>query len=620
MRILRALSLLPLIFCCLITEGEASVFIKSNTTSLALRPYVEVLEDSSGLLTMADIERSDISAKFHTVAGDSDLNFSYTTSTYWLRLRLMPVANTPSPWLLEISYPSLDYVDLYTRNGNALIHQSSSDHRPFSDKPFVHRNLVFPLALTAGTEQTVYLRVHTEGSLTLPMTLWSPAALHANDQEIYSLFAIYFGMLLALGLYNLLLYSSLREHIYLTYFGFVTWLIIGQLSMLGLANQFLWPDWPTWGNIALPTGYCLTGYFAVSFTRQFLQTKLSTPRLDRISQLLQFGFIVGAAAPTLGFYSFGGIATALLGASFSAIAVISGFIAVKNHQPGARLFLTAWSLLLLGVAMLGFRTMGWVPTNIFTSYGMQIGSAFEMLLLSFALADRIHTLKREKEIAQTEALLIKEQAMNALLQSEKVLEQRIQERTSELADTNKRLRESEAAQRELANHDQLTGLGNRIFLQQQLEFVVARSQREGSTFALLVIDLDEFKPVNDSYGHAIGDEVLISIARRLEECVRVTDLISRIGGDEFVVVIEAIHDPIQAHEVGEKIIEKLSLPFEIGSRQIKVGASIGIALYPADTRETDKLFQLADQAMYEAKQAGKGVCKIAAPSEKVSTG
>lgn len=611
MLVTRLLALSLMIMLGLFKVDAQAVQLKSDTASLALRPYVEVLEDPTGKLTLSKVERAENASRFHAFPGTSDLNFGYTSSAIWLRLRLIPEINTPAFWLLEIAYPSLDHVEMYTRHENNLIHMTSGDHRPFTERPYAHRNLIFPLTLAPESEQVIFLRVESSGSLTLPLTLWTPSALHSHDQRIYSLFAFYFGMLLALGLYNLLLYFSLRESIYLTYFAFVAWLTIGQLSMIGLGNQFFWPDSPVWGNFILPTGYCLTGYFGTSFTRLFLNTKRNSPRFDRFFQSLQIGFLIGAIAPVFGFYSIGGIIVAILGATFSVTSVICGVIAVKDNQPGARLFLVAWSLFLFGVALLGFRTLDWLPTNLLTSYGMQIGSALEMLLLSFALADRIHALRKDKELAQAEALHSKGLAMEALQRSEKELEQLIEERTSELAEANERLLKSEETQRQLANHDPLTGLANRIYLQHKLELVIARAKRESSTFAMLVVDLDGFKPVNDDYGHSVGDKVLIGVARRFLECVRVTDIVARVGGDEFVLIIEDLRTLEYAQQVSEKIIALLNTPFEIDGQSIKVGASSGIALWPSDSRDIEKLFHLADQAMYQAKQSGQGRYQVA---------
>ena len=176
--------------------------------------------------------------------------------------------------------------------------QDAGDLAPFSSRPFVHRNLVFPLALVPGSEQQLYLRVSSSGSITLALTLWSAKALHQHDQRVYAILAAYFGMLLALGLYNLLLYFSLREAAYLAYVGVVASMAVAQLSILGLGNQFLWPNWPAWGNLALPLGFCLTGYFGALFTRRFLNTATTTPRFDRLLGALQGLSLIHISEPT----------------------------------------------------------------------------------------------------------------------------------------------------------------------------------------------------------------------------------------------------------------------------------------------------------------------------------
>ncbi len=250
---------------------------------------------------------------------------------------------------------------------------------------------------------------------------------------------------------------------------------------------------------------------------------------------------------------------------------------------------------------------------------MPIGSALEMLLLSFALADRIHVARRETELAQAENLRAKMAAMDALQQSEKALEQRVLRRTAELADANERLRQNEAELRKLAHHDPLTGLPNRTLLYEELRRTIARCRRSGESFAALMVDLDGFKPINDTYGHAIGDRLLQSIAPRLQECVRASDVVARLGGDEFVVVVEGVVDAPQALTIGSKIIALLSRPVSIDEHWVQVGASVGIALWPADGDDCERLLQAADQAMYGAKQAGRGRCTLATPADRLTT-
>src|SRR5262249_453812 len=143
-------------------------------------------------------------------------------------------------------------------------------------------HLVFPLMLEPGQTITVYPRVTSAGNLTIPVALWQPAALHRHDQEAYAALSVYYGMLLALLLYNLLLYFSIRDPVFLAYVAFVTAMTIGMSSQNGFGNQFLWPDWPQWGNIALPSGMSAAGFCAALFTRVFLGTRKQWPRLDRV--------------------------------------------------------------------------------------------------------------------------------------------------------------------------------------------------------------------------------------------------------------------------------------------------------------------------------------------------
>ncbi len=168
------------------------------------------------------------------------------------------------------------------------------------------------------------------------------------------------------------------------------------------------------------------------FARQFLGTKQNMPWLDRLFQILQLCFLLTALTTMFYSYRAGGIGIALFGMAFSVTGVTGGLFALKRGLPGAGLYLLAWTLLLMGVVLLAMRTLDWLPTNLLTTYGMQIGSALEMLLFSFALANRIHILRREKEQAQAAALQSERVAREALQRSEKVLEERIAQRTAEL--------------------------------------------------------------------------------------------------------------------------------------------------------------------------------------------
>lgn len=178
-------------------------------------------------------------------------------------------------------------------------------------------------------------------------------------------------------------------------------------------------------------------------------------------------------------------------------------------------------------------------------------------------------------------------------------------------------RRAEKQIRFLAHHDSLTGLGNRLHFKARIELAITRARRRDSGFGIIFLDLDHFKRINDTFGHSVGDDVLKTVADRIEECLRTTDevtrggeaneelLISRLGGDEFTVMLPDIQDPSTLAPVAQRILDALNRPFALPDHQIVLGASIGIATWPEDGRDIDTLLRNADSAMYHAKSDGR---------------
>ncbi|MGH8616691.1 MAG: 7TM diverse intracellular signaling domain-containing protein [Burkholderiales bacterium] len=579
----------------------------------ALAPVLSTLEDPEGRLTIGDITAPDNTVRFRPAAPDrGELNFGYSRATYWIAVPLRLARDAPAHWLLEAGYSSLDRVEVYTpRPGGGYTQQVAGDLQPFAERLFPHRHLVFPIDLVPGAAQTLYLRVVSQGNLTVPLTLWQPAALHAHDQRTYALLSLYYGMLLALLLYNLLLYCAVRDPAFLAYVAFVACMIVGQASLNGFGNQFLWPAWPAWGNVALPSGMSAAGFFGILFTRLFLGTRDAEPRLDRMLVALAVAFAFSALSPLVLPYRFAAMFTSIAGIGGAVVMVASGVVCLRKGHPGARYFLIAWTLLLAGVAILAMRNMGWLPTNAFTTYAMQIGSALEMLLLSFALAERINSMRREKELATQEALAAKQSAVETLRNSELELERRVAERTLALGMANQRLREKEQELQHIARHDPLTGLANRALLDERIPEALSRARRADRRVALLLVDLDGFKAVNDDYGHAIGDELLVIVGRKLAGCIRETDTIARLGGDEFVVLLESLGERGEASQVADKLVAAVDQPMALSSGAVAVTASVGIAYFPDDADNPQALLNHADSAMYAAKADGRNRWRMA---------
>ncbi len=177
--------------------------------------------------------------------------------------------------------------------------------------------------------------------------------------------------------------------------------------------------------------------------------------------------------------------------------------------------------------------------------------------------------------------------------------------TCVLRDITERMN-SEVAIQKLALYDQLTGAANRHEFHRRLDTAISLAGRQGVTAALLLLDLDKFKEVNDTYGHPVGDELLISVTRILEESVRDSDTVARIGGDEFAVILNNVVDPLRIRQVAERIVDGLSQSMVVDGSLISTGTSVGISIYPRDAKDAKELVRLGDKALYEAKRRGRG--------------
>ncbi len=529
----------------------ATLSLTPGDAQVEIGPYLQVLEDREGSLSIGDLDAPDVAGRFAPVEAQGAPNFGYSASAFWLRLDVAAAAAMTR--YLEIGYPSLDSVDLFVPQGAGSYQRlSSGDSVPNARRPLPHHDLLFPVELRAGTTR-LYLRVASAGGLSVPATLWEPASFHWSSQGSYAAYFLYYGMLLALGLYNLLLYFRLRERVYLYYVLFLTSMCLGIASLHGHAAQFLWPNSPLWTHYALVVGMGLAGLLAAFFSRAFLNLRHSMPRMD---QAFVFWIVWYAAAISLGFVSYrlseGLIALGSIG--FDLTALVAGVVCLRRGHAGARFYLLAWTVLLAGSMTLSAKSFGWLPTNVLTSNSLQFGSAIEMLLLSFALADRLQALRRLEHEAQT---------------------------------------------------DPLTGLRNRrsFFVQANLE--LERAIRHGRRLAVAVIDVDHFKAINDTHGHALGDQVLATLARTLASELREIDVLGRLGGEEFGIVMPET-DACGAWATCERIRAALErCPVLTEGRTIGITVSIGVSEIRDGAHSIEKLLADADSALYEAKGGGR---------------
>lgn len=610
MRINEKFSRVLLLFFCGCYLPVVNVFagkLGLDTTQLVQAPvsltqYFAVLEDPSLSLTLNDVLTPEVASQFKgNQLSATALNYGYSHSAYWLRVALRNERQTPRELMLEISQPSLGSVQLYQARADGRYQATSTGMTgPFSTRSYPNRQFVFPLTLPANSNQLVFLRIHSTNPTYIPATLWTPLAFHQHERNDYLAQAWYFGMATAMILFNLLLFVGLRDRIYLLYVTFAACLALSLASLTGLAKEFLWPDAALWADISMTVGFSLSFAALLVFMRHMLDTKKVIPKFDPLLRI----FVGLLLLSTIGFvfwYPALIQSAALLYIIASALVLGTSLYCAFRRQRSAIFFVSAYTTLLFGVVMTALRNSGILPINLLTMNALQVGSAAEMLLLAFALADRFNMARRDKARAQAQALEAQQQLVTHLRSSERLLEARVAERTDELQIMNHRL---EA----LSTSDALTGIANRRRFDEVLALEWARAVRKGHTLAVAMFDVDWFKKYNDHYGHQAGDECLRRIAQTLEASVgRSGDLVARYGGEEFIFIAPATEGR-DALSMAWKIceaLEALALPHETSMfNRVTISAGVAAAV-PGNGDTPDVLVKRADEALYLAKEQGR---------------
>lgn len=575
--------------CLLAFSAQAAgswVALDSNTQVLDSR--FQILRDPSRSMTLADVQAHP--EDFHPSMGRSSLHLGYTPDAVWLKLVIYSTEKTPVQRILNFEYAYLDDLTLYQVSDTGISVMHSGYEIPVAERAMHHRRPAFPLVLPPQRDVTFYIRVVTNGSMTLDAWLSPVQSFHQFSYDILLLLAIYYGMLLALGLYNLFMFLVLREKAFLFYACFALSFGVAAFSTNGLAPLYFWPEWGNGVSRVIPSGFIMATLWAVVFARYFLNLSDYVPRLDQLLKRLIWIWWAMLALSLLVSVQSALKIMSLMGVSTAILMFVMGVVGIYKKVPASGYFMLAWLCLFIGTTLVSIRNLGWIPSNFFTVFSMQMGSAIEMLLLSFGLASRFNALKRQKLLAQ-------EKLVNMLKLQEAILERRVSERTAALEKAREQLEQRVV-------EDALTGVLNRHGLQLKFSQLKAESPQ---ALAIVLIDLDGFKPINDRYGHEAGDELLHVIAQRLSQCVDDQGIVARLGGDEFVVVTTMFTLVDDLRRWGAQLLNRVGKEILLSTGQtVEVKASIGIWLTVAVQATTLKQgLRCADQAMYQVKHSGK---------------
>jgi diguanylate cyclase (GGDEF)-like protein len=531
--------------------------------------------------------------------GKDGAQFGFIAEPIWLAARLENGGDTPLTRLLVIAQPRLDRIEVYTREGATMRPLGVlGDHMRFDQRTrnFRHPNLALPLPARSGVD--LLLKVQSQSSIQVPAKLYDEGAFDTYTRGVDVIDALYFGLLIALLLYNLALLLAVGDRTYLHYVVYLGAFATMMLALSGIGFQLLWPDNPGFNAVAVPCFAMVLLAASTNFQRVFLDLPRQMPRMDRAFRAIVWGSLLFAMLSPLIPTRTANIVTNFGFTVLSTVVMASAVLCAWRGYRPANFFVVAWALLLLGGVSIPLKNFGLLPVSMFTEYGIQLGSALEMLLLAFALAYRINLLRGENERLLTETRVS--------------LEHRVDERTRAL---HHALRELEAANQQLHEsslRDGLTGVYNRRYLDSALEDMAQRARLHHLPLALLMIDLDNFKTINDQYGHNAGDDCLRAIAARIAAPVDELPeaFIARYGGEEFVVVLP-MTDALGAAAFAERLRTSVArLPVATTRGEIPVTISVGVAALQRQDNAVDMLAR-ADQALYRAKRQGRD-CVVAA--------
>lgn len=597
------------------------LFLDRTVESVCLGPYADVYEDKAGALSLTDM-LSQSNSGIWTKAKENTLNFGFTSSVYFIKVTLVNKENEKLENLLEIAYPLLDHIKVdFIRNGEQAEGYLLGDSYPFSARLIEHRNFIVPVHMSPSEKVEILFRIKTKSSMQIPLRLSNEKTFIRQNQLKNLCYGMYYGIMIAMILYNLFVFISVREASYLYYVLYVASMATFLFTMNGFSYQYFWPERMWWNEQSLAASIGSVVLFAHLFTRIFLDLPGNKPRLNTFSIYLAIFLFLNLMAcfiipygtvifPTIGIAVF----MILISLSLGVMLWISGYTA-------ARYYTMSWLAMLLGGAALALNKIGILPRNGLTENALQVGSVVEMLFLSFALADRLSTektvrfdaqlkaLKHEQlaRIAQVKAFELEKEARHAqeeaLLMQKKAnenLENNVRMRTRELEIVNDRLRE-------LSTTDSLTGLKNRRYFNEVYYREYNRAIREKTPLSCLIMDIDHFKRINDSYGHLLGDECLKEVAQTIQDqLLRENDFLSRYGGEEFCVLLTNTSEE-GALQVAENIrlcVERLQVVK--GGMNIPITISIGVATeIPVYKKNAETLLNRADEALYQSKSQGR---------------
>lgn len=549
------------------------------------------LQDLNQRLTLPQILQSD---NWHVpVSGVTNRGFSFPLS--WMRFALDNVNEQPIKLILEYVDPAVESIDIYHRrlgSSDEFVHINFTYNKPASGRAISFYRPAFPVEVPANSSSEIYLRIFAGNDFPMhsftAMRIWQTESFYRTTQIEMSLIVILIVTEILMGLATFIVFTISRDNLFLFYslFAFAA-------AAMFTSTTGLWPYFIATEGYQLKTvviHISMAHITAILFVRSFLNIRRYSILLDTALLAILGISITGALLNILGFPFYSRIIVDYTAFAY-VLLVPLGVYAWKKGIPHALLFTTSWLVFIIGMLCASLRLRGYLEDSFQAQWLLYIGGFVEAFLLTTIMVLHLKDMQKDKSA-------IEAKHKKYLTESAQELTQKVEQQTSQLQQAK------EAAEKE-ARIDMLTNLINRRAFTELTNQYISRAKRINPPgLYLAMLDIDHFKKVNDSYGHAVGDEVLIAVAQILKDTVREIDIVARVGGEEFAVVMEDndIDGALILCERLRQEVETLKISFE--NKDIAVTISIGLACW-CDPYNLDSLLVKADKALYKAKNSGR---------------
>lgn len=645
---------------------------------------------------------------------ETDKSSSPAIGARWYRIPFENAGDQSLSLLIEISKPHLDNLLIVEANPEgAILHKFTLGRAlPFYSRPIAHRNFIIPVTLESNEKRILYIRLETTSYIQLPIKFWQEDRFWENDTKVNTTLGIFYGITIAMILYNGFLSILLKSRAYLNYVLYLISFVLLQAVWDGFSYQYLWPNWPNWDMHANPVILSMVACTLMNFVSTFINLKESSKKFDSMLKAASAIFVALAV--------FSALANPVVSMKFvvpclglGVLLVLSVLIFTWKRKREYYYFVIGSSLVLLGASINLLSAWRIIGDNWFSINAPRMGISIEAIVLSFGLADTIQRIRREKRAAEKQKMLLQRlqhtthritaihdpltlinelntgmrelidtnaevtiirhdshyiyqindqnpciaeldfgslAQLPALLQARDVLGMTpVDEKTAAffnlpceniyilpimqgennegfLLVSGNKMANAETKDilalfleqigiavrnvrimgtiRAMARTDALTGLMTRSAFFGEAEKKLEYFCRNKGELALLIIDIDQFKNINDSYGHDVGDKVIHLVATTLKSQTH-GHLVGRFGGDEFMILtMDLKHDAV--HAFAEKLrLAVQSIPLMEAGKAIYPTLSIGVSFLCNEKVSMNQLFKSADTALYLAKQEGR---------------